>query len=66
MPATQPSFPPVGVFLMLAPTWWVWMSHLLPTGAGRGWTPYHSLPLEVIRLGTVSLFSEGDLVPGSC
>lgn len=62
MPATKPSFPPVlGSF-----SGCVRLSRLLPTGAGSGWTHHPSLPLEVIVMSTVPLFSHGDLVLGSC
>lgn len=47
-----------GFFLMLAPTWWVWMNHLVPTSAGSVWTPHLSLPLRGIRIGTMSLFTK--------
>lgn len=67
MSLTELSFPSLlsQHFLLLIPSGWVWMSHLFPTAAGSDWTPYPSLPLEVIRIGTVSLFPQGELMLGS-
>lgn len=68
-PLTELSFPPLlsypSIFLLLIPAGWLWMSHLFPMGASSDWTPYPSLPLEVIRIGTVSLFPQGELMMGS-
>lgn len=60
MPLTELSLPSLlsQHFLLLIPTGWVWMTHLFPTGASSDWNPYPSLPLEVIRITMVSLFSQ--------